>query len=145
MLQTTNNQNSGDLIGAWNKSLSENILFTYRSDAYIKKINEQSDNQILGRGIGLGVFDGCHRGHQELIRTLLARTRELGIASCIYSFCNHPAMISGNHDKISMGLLSSEEDKIELLKGTGVDEILCQEFSKEFANVSAFEFLVEDL
>lgn len=141
MLQITNSLNISDSIETKNKSLNEGIVFTYKSDDYIKRLEENTSRQDNKRGIGLGVFDGCHRGHQELIRTLLSRTQELGMTSCIYTFCNHPALISGNHDKISMGLLSSEEDKIELLKNTGVDEILCQEFSKEFANVSALEFL----
>ena len=97
------------------------------------------------RGIGLGVFDGYHRGHQELIRTLIAKSQERDLVSCIFTFSGHPAVVSGNKDKISKGFLSTENGKMELLRNTGVDEIQCQEFSLEFSQISARSFLEEYL
>ncbi|MHB1484577.1 MAG: bifunctional riboflavin kinase/FAD synthetase [Saccharofermentanales bacterium] len=93
------------------------------------------------RGIGLGTFDGFHRGHQELVRTLISRSLELDMISGIYTFNRHPALVSGNTDKISMGLITTDEEKIELLKETGIDEIICQEFTHEFSQITAFDFL----
>jgi len=107
--------------------------------------NGGETDTLSPRGIGLGVFDGYHRGHQELIRTLISRTQERKMASCIFTFTSHPAAISGNKEKISMGLLASEEEKMNLLKATGVDEILCQEFSVEFSHISARMFLEDYL
>lgn len=99
---------------------------------------EYSDKK---RGIGLGVFDGFHRGHQELVRKLVSRSKELGLISCIYTFSNHPAKISGNFEKISKGLLTNEQEKYDILLSAGVDELLSQEFTNEFSNISAGEFL----
>ncbi len=104
-------------------------------------ISEINDNSNTKRGIGLGVFDGYHRGHQELVRTLLSRSEELNIKASIYTFTKHPAFVAGNITKIAMGMISSENERIELLKKAGVDEILCQEFTSQFANVTPLEFL----
>ena len=104
-------------------------------------IKEKTIDKIKKRGVGLGVFDGYHRGHQELIRTLISRTRELEMISSIYTFCTHPASISGNNEKISLGLLSSNEEKIRLLKSTGIDEVISRDFTEEFSHVTARVFL----
>lgn len=93
------------------------------------------------RGIGLGVFDGYHRGHQELVRTLISRSLELDMVSSIFTFCGHPAAVSGNTEKISMGLITTENAKIALLRESGIDEIICQEFTSEFSQMPAHDFL----
>lgn len=104
-------------------------------------MNESGQDTDKKRGVGLGVFDGCHRGHQELIRALISRTQEQNMLSCVYTFTHHPAIISGNKERISKGLLTTEEDKIELLRNTGVDEIFFQDFSPEFSRVMPEDFL----
>ena len=43
--------------------------------------------------IALGMFDGIHIGHQEIIRTAVAKAQEINGAALVFSFSNHPRSI----------------------------------------------------
>lgn len=108
------------------------------------QISGTPDNQIR-RGVGLGVFDGFHLGHKELIQTLASRSTELGITSCVYTFTTHPAQTLNDSKRISKGLITTESDRIAKLKGSGIDEIILCEFSVQFSEMSPEEFLEDHL
>lgn len=93
------------------------------------------------RGIGLGVFDGCHLGHMELIGRLVDRSHELGLSPAVYTFQKHPSNVTGNKARISGGLLTTDSDKDFLIKNRGVEETIYQEFTEEFSKCSPQAFL----
>ena len=43
--------------------------------------------------VTVGVFDGVHRGHQEIIGRAVKRARDLGVQSVVVTFDPHPAEI----------------------------------------------------
>lgn len=82
----------------------------------------------------VGTFDGVHLGHQHLIKTL----KTFG-TSVIFTFSNHPLEKIKPGTKIS--LLTPTDYKLELLRATGIDLCILQEFSQDMANMSYDHFL----
>jgi riboflavin kinase/FMN adenylyltransferase len=87
----------------------------------------------------IGVFDGVHPGHKHLLAQLTRLARKLGIASMVVTFRNHPQeVLPPQH---SLPLLTSYEQRVELLKEEGVDEVIGLTFTPHLAQFSPEEFL----
>jgi riboflavin kinase/FMN adenylyltransferase len=87
-----------------------------------------------------GNFDGVHRGHRAVLSRLVAEATHRGIASVAVTFDPHPAAIfhpEGGFDLIAPGRLRDE-----LMEGTGLDGLLVIDFTEEFAQQTAEEFIV---
>lgn len=85
------------------------------------------------RVVTVGNFDGVHLGHRRLIDRAAKIARELGATCCAVTF-----------DKpfgIPMGrMLTSPDEKIELLVAAGADEIIMLEGGKELWNMNPDDF-----
>jgi riboflavin kinase/FMN adenylyltransferase len=90
----------------------------------------------------LGNFDGVHRGHQEIFRMLIERARSKKGTSVVYTFIPHPLRVIA--PERAPKLISTYKDKIALIEKAGIDVIICANFTKEFAGMSAESF-VEDI
>jgi riboflavin kinase/FMN adenylyltransferase len=88
----------------------------------------------------IGNFDGVHSGHQEIIRRLTDKAKELGVPSVVISFSVTPQTFFG-HPKAR---LSNFRDKHMLLESLGVDKHLLIRFNKAFSETSANSF-IEDI
>jgi riboflavin kinase / FMN adenylyltransferase len=102
----------------------------------------------LGRTVvTVGMYDGVHRGHQELIGTAVARARAMRRPCLLLTFDPHPAEVvrPGSHPAI----LTSMDRKAELVAGLGVDAMCVLPFTQEFMRLSPETFthtvLVEHL
>lgn len=71
----------------------------------------------VGSVIALGMFDGVHIGHRELIRTALRVAAETGCRPIAFTFLNHPAELFGPLPR----LLTTSEERISTLKSLGID------------------------
>jgi len=97
--------------------------------------------------VTIGVFDGVHRGHQQIIAHTVARARQLRIASVVVTFDPHPSEVvrPGSHPAI----LTESGRKAELIEALGVDVLCAIPFTLEFSHLSAETFahdvLVEHL
>lgn len=103
-------------------------------------------NNFTGKGhtaVGLGMFDGLHIGHMELINRLIEYSRMNRLNSVIYTFKNHPGNIINKHDFTK--LLMTERKKIELLSKTQLDYIILQEFDEAFSRITPEDFVREIL
>lgn len=93
--------------------------------------------------VAIGNFDGVHRGHQAIIRQVVERSRAAGGTSVVLTFDPHP--ISVLRPDTPFALLTTLEQKVEVITHLGVDCIIALPFTPEFARRSAEEFVREDL
>lgn len=87
----------------------------------------------------IGFFDGVHLGHRYLINQVKIAASQCGWCSSIITFPVHPRqVIQSNYQP---QLLSSPEEKIELLASTGVDNCILLPFTQELSKLTAREFM----
>ncbi|MFA0749864.1 MAG: hypothetical protein SLRJCFUN_000267 [Candidatus Fervidibacter sp.] len=94
------------------------------------------------RGISIGVFDGVHRGHQALLRQLLAESRRNGWRAMVLTFSNHPQEVLNPPPP---PLLTTVEERMQRLRELGMDEALVLSFTEELSHYSAERFCREVL
>ncbi|WNW11961.1 bifunctional riboflavin kinase/FAD synthetase [Pseudomonas sp. DTU_2021_1001937_2_SI_NGA_ILE_001] len=87
----------------------------------------------------IGNFDGVHRGHQAILARLRERAVELGVPSCVVIFEPQPREFFTPDS--APPRLARLRDKIELLRGEGVDRVLCLSFNQRLGGLSATEFV----
>ncbi|MBQ9190858.1 MAG: bifunctional riboflavin kinase/FAD synthetase [Bacteroidaceae bacterium] len=91
----------------------------------------------------IGFFDGVHRGHQCLIRQVLDEARRRDARSLLITFDRHPRSVFAPDN--APRLLTSAEEKMELLRATGVDDIYVLPFNQAMAALTAREFMEQVL
>ena len=87
----------------------------------------------------IGFFDGVHLGHRFLIQQVKVAATQTGWQSSIITFPVHPRQVI--QSEFQPQLLSSPEDKIELLASTGVDNCILLPFTRELSQLTAYEFM----
>ena len=92
--------------------------------------------------ITIGNFDGVHIGHQALFHEVIEKAEALGGTSIVMTFEPHPTRVLKQNGHPP--LITIYEQKIVLIEKSGVDVIICTPFKRQFADISAQEF-VEDL
>jgi riboflavin kinase / FMN adenylyltransferase len=88
----------------------------------------------------IGVFDGVHRGHQQIIRKLTAGAHAAGTQAVVLTFWPHPATVLGNRD---FKCLTMPDERIQLLSALDVDVAVVQTFDATLANTSAADFVAQ--
>ncbi len=96
-------------------------------------------HKLSGCALTIGNFDGVHSGHQEIIRRLTAKAKELNVPSVVVSFSVTPQTFFGR----PKARLSNFRDKHVLLESLGVDKHLLIRFNKAFSETSANTFIEE--
>lgn len=93
--------------------------------------------------VTIGVFDGVHRGHQELIRRTVEVAKERGLPSVMLTFDPHPSEVlrPGSHP----AQLTTLRRKAELVEDLGIDVFCVLPFTLELSRVTAEEFVHEIL
>jgi riboflavin kinase/FMN adenylyltransferase len=96
--------------------------------------------------VTIGVFDGVHRGHQHLVRTLLEAARLEDLATAAITFNPHPRAVLRPGTPVTY--LTSLEERVEQLQALGLDAVAVLPFTSELAQLSPDDFLsmlVEEL
>lgn len=93
--------------------------------------------------VTVGIFDGVHRGHTAIINILKAKANEVRGDTVILTMWPHPRTVIYPGKEIK--LLSTLEEKIELLQSTGVDHLIVAPFEADFSNLTAEEFIKQIL
>ncbi len=89
--------------------------------------------------VSLGTFDGVHLGHREIISQLAAKATERDCRSLLITFDPHPKSVLGNGN--NNRLLTPINEKIELFRASGIENILVINFTKEFSEIPYDKFL----
>lgn len=86
----------------------------------------------------IGVFDGVHRGHQQIIKKLITAAHEASAPAVVVTFWPHPATVLAGGD---VKCLTTSDERAELLSALGVDVVITQEFDQALADTSAMDFV----
>jgi riboflavin kinase/FMN adenylyltransferase len=93
--------------------------------------------------VAIGVFDGVHVGHREIVATAKLRSIELALPLIVLTFEPHPTAVLAPDRQPSM--LTTVAYRAELLLGAGADAVVVWPFTKEFASYTPARFVDETL
>lgn len=94
--------------------------------------------QTMEVSLTIGFFDGVHLGHRRIIEEVIRKANLEDVQSCVVTFDRHPTeFFSGRR----MKLLTSWEEKEEIIRMLGMDLIHIFTFNSRFASLSPKEFL----
>jgi riboflavin kinase/FMN adenylyltransferase len=112
--------------------LSMNIIYD------LNELKEPLKNPVLT----IGNFDGVHKGHLVLFDRVKARAKAINGQSAVMTFEPHPikVMKPGNGPP----LITPIKQKLDLISSAGIDVIFCIPFTRQFASISAEDF-VQDI
>lgn len=86
----------------------------------------------------VGVFDGVHRGHQQIIHRLVEGAHIKNLSAVVITFDPHPSKVFGRGE---IKLLTLPDERAEILGEMGVDVVITHPFNRDVANVTAFDFM----
>jgi riboflavin kinase / FMN adenylyltransferase len=92
--------------------------------------------------VTIGNFDGVHKGHQALLHQVIKKARQISGISVALTFEPHPLRALGI---ASPPLITRHDQKMELLEQSGIDVVVCLTFDKEFAAITAHDFISDIL
>lgn len=87
----------------------------------------------------IGTFDGVHCGHKKILQQLKKEAEEINGESVVITFHPHPRNIVG--DTSGVKLLTTLEEKIELLKKENINHLVVIPFDEAFSNLLADEYV----
>ncbi len=91
----------------------------------------------------IGFFDGVHAGHRFLIRQVREIAAAKGLHPALVTFPVHPRKVMNAEYRPE--LLTTTEEKMELLSQTGIDYCLMLNFSRDISTLTAREFMLHIL
>ncbi len=97
---------------------------------------EESDGNTC---VTVGTFDGVHKGHQALLRTLVETAKRNGTKSVALSFRQPPRSIIDPSHKTPH--LYDAEKRVALIRELGIDTVHLIDFDDEIRTTSAADFL----
>jgi riboflavin kinase/FMN adenylyltransferase len=94
--------------------------------------------------ITMGVFDGVHLGHRMLLRRVVEEAEKSGSDAVAVTFDPHPRIVLTG-DPSHLHFLTDIEERIDLLRGTGIGHLVIIPFTPEMSRMTASEFIDEIL
>lgn len=89
--------------------------------------------------LAIGMFDGVHRGHRAVIEGAVQAAKESGGISGVLTFWPHPSTLFRPENPTP--LIQDGAAKAQVLRSLGVEVVITQPFTPEFAAVTAEGFL----
>lgn len=90
-----------------------------------------------------GTFDGVHKGHRKIIDQLKREAVEIDGESVLITFNPHPRFVL--QQLSALQLLTTFDEKMDLLGKTGIDHVVVVPFTQQFSNLSPEEYITEFL
>ncbi|MBV6485101.1 MAG: Riboflavin biosynthesis protein RibF [Flavobacteriales bacterium] len=103
-----------------------------------RNINEFSSNNPIV--ITTGTFDGVHVGHRKIIQRVTELAKKINGESVLLTFFPHPRMVL-YPEQNDLRLINTIEERIDLLKETGIDHLIIHPFTKEFSRITSLDFV----
>ena len=89
--------------------------------------------------LAIGIFDGVHLGHRAVIEAAVHSAHRSQGKSAVLTFAPHPSVVLRPEQPTRM--LMGQEAKAYLLGSLGVEVVITQPFTPEFARITAEEFI----
>ena len=105
---------------------------------------EEITKDFRGSFVTIGNFDVVHLSHRHICHKLAQEARKAGAKSLVITFDPHPKMIL-HPDIRPFFLITTLEEKLNLLEYCGIDATLIIPFSSDYAKTTAREFVYETL
>jgi riboflavin kinase/FMN adenylyltransferase len=93
--------------------------------------------------VTIGAYDGVHVGHRQVIARVRTIAETENLTSVVVTFDRHPAAVV--RPESAPQLLTDLEQKLELLRATGVDDVVVIHFDEERATETAEDFVTDVL
>ena len=87
----------------------------------------------------VGNFDGVHLGHRALLQRVIEQARERGLESAVITFEPHPRQVLRPDE--SLHRLSPLDERVDLLRGAGIENVLVWRFDEALRSMEAADFL----
>lgn len=91
----------------------------------------------------IGFFDGVHLGHCHVINMIKKVAEVKGLKTCVITFDRHPRQVV--QPEWCPEMLTTLEEKTQLLKATGIDRCEVLHFDRKLASLSARDFMLQIL
>jgi riboflavin kinase/FMN adenylyltransferase len=100
---------------------------------------EELERDCSGPVVTVGTFDGVHLGHRKVISSLKRRALKRDAPTLLLTFDPHPkAVVDGSSEPF---VLTTVEEKAELVRAAGVDFMLALRFDRSLAETKPREFI----
>lgn len=90
--------------------------------------------------VTIGTFDGVHAGHRKIIEQLTNEAQKINGETVIITFHPHPRKII-REGQSTVPILTTLNEKIELLNNLGVHHLVIIPFDEDFASQTAEEYI----
>lgn len=89
--------------------------------------------------VAIGVFDGLHLGHQDLMKTTVQKAREIQGTPMVMTFNPHPVHVL--HPHVHLPLIASFPHRLKLFEKLGIEVCLAVHFTRRFSHLSPQQFI----
>ncbi len=90
--------------------------------------------------VTIGSYDGVHSGHQTILAQVNELAQSIGGESVLVTFHPHPRLVVNPNDT-SLKLITTIDEKIDLLEKYGVNHLVVAPFTKEFSQQTPDEYI----
>ncbi len=101
------------------------------------------ERRLVRAVVTVGSFDGIHLGHRSILDTVVERARAHSGTATVMTFEPHPRKVL--HPDRPPQLLSTTEQRLELMAGAGIDVVILEPFTPEFSRTPPEQFVREHL
>lgn len=106
----------------------------------MKVYQDVNSYEAVNPVVTIGIFDGVHLGHVQILERLKKIAAKTGGETVVVTLWPHPLLVLGKKPD-NIQLLSTLDEKINLIEKHGIDNLITLPFTRDFANVSYREFI----
>lgn len=89
----------------------------------------------------IGIFDGVHKGHQRILKTVVGQARQRGVSSVAMTFDPHPSYLHAPDNPTK--LIQPLADRLHTIAALGIDAVWVVPYTWDLAGLGALEFIEE--